>query len=141
MLIGEYSHTIDEKGRFNFPSKFREDMGDRFIVTKGFDSNSCLFVYSKEEWAHLADKILALPFSKTRNIQRFMFSSAVEVVPDKQGRILIPQNLRDYAGLNKDILVIGVQNRAEIWNSEAWEKVCEDITSESVLEAMEQLDF
>lgn len=141
MLIGEYSHTIDEKGRFNFPSKFREDMGDRFIVTKGFDSNSCLFVYSKEEWAHLADKILALPFSKTRNVQRFMFSSAVEVVPDKQGRILIPQNLRDYAGLNKDILVIGVQNRAEIWNSEAWEKVCEDITSESVLEAMEQLDF
>ena len=141
MLIGEYSHTIDEKGRFNFPSKFREDMGDRFIVTKGFDSNSCLFVYSKEEWAHLADKVLAKKKKKTRKVQRFMFSSAVEVVPDKQGRILIPQNLRDYAGLNKDILVIGVQNRAEIWNSEAWEKVCEDITSESVLEAMEQLDF
>ena len=68
MLIGEYSHNIDEKGRFNFPSKFREDMGERFIVTKGFDSNSCLFVYSKEEWSVLADKISALPFSKTRNI-------------------------------------------------------------------------
>ncbi len=141
MLIGEYSHNIDEKGRFNFPSKFREDMGERFIVTKGFDSNNCLFVYSKEEWAVLADKISALPFSKTRNIQRFMFSSAVEVVPDKQGRILIPQNLRDYAGLTKEILVIGVQNRAEIWNAEAWASVCESITSESVLEAMEQLDF
>ena len=70
-----------------------------------------------------------------------MFSSAVEVTPDKQGRILIPQNLRDYAGLTKDILVIGVQNRAEIWNSAAWKAVCEDITPESVLDAMEQLDF
>lgn len=141
MLIGEFSHNIDEKGRFNFPSKFRDDLGDRFIVTKGFDSNSCLFVYSKEEWGVLADKITALPFSKTRNIQRFMFSSAVEVIPDKQGRILIPQNLRDYAGLEKDILVIGVQNRAEIWNKDAWNKVCEEITAETVLEAMEQLDF
>lgn len=141
MLTGEYSHTIDVKGRFNFPVKFREELGESFFVTKGFDSNGCLFVYSKTEWNILADKILSLPFSKSRNIQRFMFSSAVEVTPDKQGRILIPQNLRDYAGLTKDILVIGVQNRAEIWNSEAWRKVCEDITPENVLEAMEQLDF
>lgn len=141
MLIGEYSHNVDEKGRFNFPSKFRDDMGESFVVTKGFDNNSCLFVYSKEEWATLEQKILALPFSKVRNIQRFMFASAVEVVPDKQGRILLPQNLREYAGIDKEIMVIGVSNRAEIWDKAAWEAVVSDITSESVIEAMEELGF
>ena len=100
MLIGEYQHSLDTKGRVNFPAKLREDLGESFILSKGL-GDECLFVYSEEEWNKLTEKLNSLPLSKARALQRFLFAGATQVQPDKQGRILIPQNLRDYAGLQK----------------------------------------
>ena len=118
MLIGQFEHTIDAKGRLNFPAKFREDMGDRFILTKGLDN--CIAVYSLEEWGRWEEKFKSLPDSKSRQLKRFFFASATDVEPDKQGRILIPAVLRDYAGLEKDVVLAGVGERVEIWDRSRW---------------------
>lgn len=139
MLIGEYQHSLDAKGRVNFPSRLREDLGTRFYITKGLDN--CLFVYSAEEWKVLESKIRELPMSKARTLQRFLFAGAVEVEPDKQGRVLIPANLREHAGLSKDVMIIGVSNRAEIWDSERYFASCEELTADMVAEAMDELGF
>lgn len=139
MLIGEYSHSLDVKGRVNFPAKLREGLGNRFILTKGLDG--CLFVYSEQEWLVLEDKIRTLPMSKARNLQRFLFAGAVDVEPDKQGRVLIPANLREYAGLDKDVMIIGASVRAEIWDKQRWEESCGDLTSDMVAQAMDELGF
>lgn len=139
MLIGEYAHSLDAKGRVNFPAKMRDHLGDRFILTKGLDN--CLFVYSLEEWAKLEEKIQSLPISKGRTLQRFLFSGAVDVELDKQGRIVIPPNLRDYAGLTRDVMVIGASTRAEIWDKDNWQKSCDELTPEMVEQAMDDLGF
>ena len=139
MLIGEYFHSLDAKGRVNIPSKLKEDLGEKFIVTKGLDG--CLFVYSSEEWNRLAEKIKELPLTKSRNIQRFLFASATEVSLDKQGRILIPQNLREYSKLKKEIVILGVSVRAEIWDKSSYDLMNQEITPESAAEAMEELGF
>ena len=109
------------------------------MLTKGLDN--CLFCYSMEEWARLEEKINSLPLSKSRGMQRFFFAGAVEAEPDKQGRILIPQNLRDYAHLDKDIMVIGASNRAEIWDKQAYEQSCAELTPDMVAQAMDELGF
>lgn len=137
MLIGQYQHNIDVKGRVIVPAKFREDLGERFYVTKGLDN--CLFVLSLEEWVRLEKKLQDMPISKARRLQLFFFSGAAEVETDKQGRILIPQHLRDYAGLNKDITFVGTSNRAEIWDSQRWESFNAELTEESIAEAMDDL--
>ena len=139
MLIGEYQHNIDPKGRVFVPAKFREDLGERFYVTKGLDG--CLFVLSPQEWNRLQEKIMALPISKARGLQRFFFSGAAEVEPDKQGRILIPQQLRDHAHITKDVTVIGAYSRAEIWDTESWKAFNSDLTEEKIAQAMDDLDF
>ncbi|GAA6513747.1 division/cell wall cluster transcriptional repressor MraZ [Merdimmobilis hominis] len=139
MLIGEYQHTLDPKGRVNFPARLRESLGSTFIITKGLDN--CLYVYSMEEWKVLEDKIRALPMSKSRNLQRFFFAGAAEAEPDKQGRVLIPAHLREYAGLTKDVTVIGASVRAEIWDSERYQSSCEELTSDSIAESMDELGF
>ncbi|HEX3026504.1 MAG TPA: division/cell wall cluster transcriptional repressor MraZ [Clostridia bacterium] len=139
MLIGEYQHNIDAKGRVFIPAKLRDDLGETFIVTKGLDN--CLFVYSMQEWRNLESKIRELPMSKARNLQRFFFSGAAEVEVDKQGRILLPLNLREYAGLGKDVMIVGSSIRAEIWDRSKWNEVCVGITSQSVAEAMDELEF
>lgn len=139
MLIGEYQHNMDLKGRVTVPSKFREDLGDKFYVTKGLDG--CLFIQSAAEWDRLVEKITAIPISKGREIQRHFFSGATEVEPDKQGRILIPQSLRDYAKLDKDVTVIGSANRAEIWDTARWKAYMENQTDEVVEASMDMLDF
>ena len=139
MLIGEFQHSLDAKGRVNFPAKLREDLGDRFILTKGLDN--CLAVYSYAEWKVLEDRLRALPISKSRTLQRFMFAGAVQVEPDKQGRILIPANLREYAGLDKDLMIIGASVRAEIWDKDRWLQNCEGLTCDMVAQAMEDLGF
>lgn len=139
MLIGEYQHNIDAKGRVIVPSKFREDLGECFYIAKGLDH--CLFVFSPEEWARLQEKVRAMPISKARGLQRFFFSGAAEVVPDKQGRILIPQILRDHAGLTKDVTFIGASNRAEIWNTAAWNAFNDSLTEDSIAEAMDELEL
>lgn len=139
MLIGEYTSTLDVKGRFNFPSKLRDDLGESFIITKGLDE--CLFVYSKEEWRRLEEKIRELPLSKGRTLQRFLFASAMEVQADKQGRVLLSQRLREYAHIEKDLVVIGASYRAEIWDKEHWETEGDKLSSETLETAMEELGF
>ncbi len=118
--MGEFQHGIDGKGRLIIPAKFREGLGDNFVVTKGMDN--CLFVYPINEWQLLEQKLKTLPFTKAdaRAFVRFFFSGAAECELDKQGRILLPQNLRDYAELTKDIVIIGVSSRVEIWSKERW---------------------
>ena len=138
-LMGTFSHNIDAKGRMNFPTKLRESLGDSFIVTRGLDG--CLFVYSQYEWSALEDKIRSMPLSKGKNIQRFFFSNAAEVEADKQGRILIPAHLREYAGLTKDVMVIGAVNRAEIWDKAKWDELNSSFSEEMLTEAMDELGF
>lgn len=120
MLVGEYLHTIDSKGRLILPAKFRDELGDVFIATKGLDN--CLFVYARKEWAILEEKLKRLPLAKpeARAFMRFFFAGAAELECDRQGRVLLPSNLREYAKLDKDVVVIGVSNRIEIWNGELW---------------------
>lgn len=139
MLIGEYQHNIDPKGRVIVPSRFREDLGERFYITKGLDG--CLFVLSSEEWSRLQEKISAMPVSKARGLQRFFFSGAVEAEPDKQGRVLVPQPLREYAGLVKGVTFIGASSRAEIWDSARWDAFNSTLTQDSIAQAMDSLNF
>ena len=139
MLIGEYQHTIDAKNRVIVPAKFREDLGSLFCITKGLDG--CLFVLSRKGWEQLQAKIDAMPLSKSRGLQRFFFAGAAEAEPDKQGRILIPQNLRKYAELEKDVTFIGTSTRAEIWSTEKWNRMNEELTEASIVEVMDELEF
>ena len=120
MLIGEYEHTIDAKGRLSMPSKLRRDMGEAFIVTKGLDG--CLFAFSQDEWKNFETKLKSLPLSdkNARNFVRFFLAGATECEIDKQGRFLIPSNLRETAKLEKDAVIIGVGTRLEIWDKEIW---------------------
>ncbi len=122
MFLGEYHRVIDNKGRIFIPSKFREDLIGGIIVSKGFDER-CLFLFSKDGWKRLQDKILATPVTKknTRKFSRWFFSSASEESMDQQGRAKVPQNLIEYAGLRKDIVLVGVSDRAEIWAKEKWD--------------------
>lgn len=140
VLIGEYQYSIDTKGRVNFPAKLREDLGDRFIIVKGL-GDDCLFVYSMERWKSVEEQIGALPFSKARNLQRFFFSSACEVEADKQGRVVIPANLREYAGLEKDVTIIGASSHCEIWSKERWNDCCMAQDSYTIAGAMDELGF
>ncbi|MEG0256872.1 MAG: division/cell wall cluster transcriptional repressor MraZ [Christensenella sp.] len=120
MLIGEYTHNLDVKGRVFMPAKFRDDLGESFIVTKGV--GKCLFVFSLEEWANFSGKLKDLPVADApaQSFARMLFASACECEGDKQGRILLPQRLRDYIGVIKETVIIGVMTRAEIWSQEGW---------------------
>ena len=139
MLIGEYQHNIDAKGRVIIPAKFREDLGQVFYVTKGLDG--CLFVLSAQEWERLQTKIAALPIAKSRDLKRYFFSGATDAEPDKQGRILIPEKLREHAELKKDVTIIGTSDRVEIWSTENWNKINGALTQESIAAAMDELEF
>mgnify|MGYP001308172367 CR=1 FL=1 len=121
MFLGEYHHSIDEKGRMIIPAKFRESLGSSFIVTRGLDG--CLFVYPRDEWNLLEQKLKTLPLMKSdaRAFTRFFFSGATECELDRQGRVNIPQNLREHAELTKETIVIGVSSRVEVWSKEKWE--------------------
>lgn len=122
MFMGEHHHNIDDKGRIIIPSRFRESLGKTFVITRGMDE--CLFVYPMEEWQLLEKKMENLPFTKkdARAFTRFFFSGASECELDKQGRSIIPATLRQYAGLSKECVVIGVSARVEIWSKENWER-------------------
>lgn len=139
MLIGEYSHSLDVKGRVNFPAKLREELGERFYITKGLDDN--LYVYSQAEWANLAEYIRKLPFTKAKDIQHFFFGSATEVEPDKQGRVNIATHLRVHAGLDKDITIVGSMVRAEIWDKSRWETRSQSLSASSIASLLDQADF
>ncbi|EPY10282.1 MULTISPECIES: division/cell wall cluster transcriptional repressor MraZ [Paenibacillus] len=129
MFMGEYQHSIDDKGRLIIPAKLRDSLGITFILTRGLDQ--CLFVYPMNEWEALEQKLKALPLMKAdaRAFTRFFFSGASECEWDKQGRVTIPSHLRGYAHLEKECMVIGVQNRVEIWSKDAWEQYVEQSES------------
>lgn len=126
MFMGEYHHSIDEKGRLIIPSKFRNELGESFVVTRGIEN--CLFVYSLPEWEKIVTKLKTLPFTKkdARNFTRFFLSGATTVEFDKQGRINISSPLASYANLEKECVVVGVNDRLEIWSLDSWNKFFED---------------
>ena len=139
MLIGSYQHNIDTKGRVIMPAKYREVLGEVFYATKGTDE--CIMVLSAEGWDELGKKICSLPSGQAKDLRRFFFSSAAELEPDKQGRVLIPQLLRDYAHLDKDVMIIGTGTRVEIWDLDRWNKYNSDISESQVLEIMSMYDI
>lgn len=120
MFMGEFNHSIDMKGRLILPAKFREELGESFVITRGLDQ--CLFVYPNDEWKRLEEKLKSLPFTKkdARAFTRFFFSGASVCELDKQGRASISMGLRDYAHLQKECTIIGVSTRIEIWDQETW---------------------
>lgn len=121
MFLGEFQHSIDDKGRVAIPAKFRAPLADGLVVTRGLDK--CLYVWTIDQWTEMAQKLSKLPVmqSDARRITRHFFSGAVDAKPDKLGRIIVPQFLREYAGLGDDVVVVGVYSRIEIWGKESWE--------------------
>ncbi len=141
MFMGEFQHNIDTKGRLIVPSKFREGLGESFVLTRGIDH--CLFAYPMDEWKILEEKLKKLPVTKkdARAFTRFFFSGAVECEIDKQGRINVPSPLRKYANLEKECIVIGVSNRIELWARDSWTDYVEE-SEESFAEIAENMmDF
>lgn len=131
MFLGEFAHNADAKGRVFIPSRFRDELGEGFVVTRGIDR--CLCVYPKTEWEKFSAKIDEFPTVQARKIRRFIYSAASDPQLDSQGRILIPQTLREYAGIEKDIVVLGVGAYIEIWSQQAWE-------NEKQLESSEEIE-
>ena len=141
MFIGEYSHNLDDKGRIAIPKKFRSDLHKGAVVTKGLDS--CLFLYTKKEWDKLAEKLASLPFAQvnSRAFSRSMLAGAMEVEIDGQGRIVLPEYLRQFAGLNKEVIVAGLYSRLEIWDNAKWNeyKTKTEVESTKIAEQMSEL--
>ena len=139
MFMGEYNHTIDAKGRLIIPSKFRDSLGDEFVVTKGLDG--CLFVYDNKEWSVFEEKLKSLPLTNkdARQFVRFFLAGATLAEVDKQGRILVPANLREFAGLEKEVVLVGVASRVEIWSKARWEDAASYDDVEEIAEHMAEL--
>lgn len=143
MFMGEYRHTMDEKGRVIMPAKFREALGENFVITRGLDN--CLFVYPHSEWQVLEEKLKRLPLTRqdARAFVRYLLSGAAECEFDKQGRVPIPNSLRDHGLINKDVVIIGVANRIELWSKEKWDEYLKraEESYEELAETMEELDI
>ncbi len=139
MFMGEYNHTVDAKGRLIVPSKFREQLGEEFVVTKGLDG--CLFVYENSEWKALEEKLHALPLTNAnaRKFSRFFLAGATTCEVDRQGRILLPAVLRDFAKIDKDAVLVGVGSRIEIWSKDVWNQSNTYDDMEEIAENMEGL--
>lgn len=138
-MFGTYYHSLDAKGRMAFPAKFRAEFGEKFYVTRWLDD--CLAVFSDTEWEKICEKIMSLPIGKSRELQRYLFASAAEVEPDAQGRILLPHNLIESAGLGKETVVVGVFNRAEIWDKAKWNDHLSGINSSDIENIMSELNI
>jgi MraZ protein len=141
VFLGEFSHNLDEKGRLTIPAKFRDELAGGLVVTRGIDR--CLSVYPRQVWDGLAEQIAKLPLSQrsARNFGRLIFSGAADFIPDRQGRVLIPQGLRDYAELDSDAIIIGLFDRLEIWNPDNWTSVKANVEDdpESIAEQLQEL--
>ena len=143
MFIGQYNHTIDEKGRMNIPAKYRRDLQQGVVVTRGLDH--CLFVYPKSEWEVMAEKLSRLPVSqkKSRAFARLMLAGAMDADLDGQGRVMLPEYLRQYASVKKHVIVAGLYNRLEIWDEDAWReyRTKTELESDDIAESMNDLDI
>ena len=139
MFMCEYNHTLDAKGRLIMPAKFRETLGDVFVVCKGLDH--CLYVFSNEDWEAFEEQLAALPFTnkQARTFVRFFLSGASQVEVDKQGRILLPSSLRTFAGLDKDVVLAGVGHRVEIWDKDKWDNESLDGDMDEITAMMDTL--
>ena len=139
MFMSEYNHTVDAKGRLIIPSKFREILGDEFVISKGMDG--CLFVYTNDDWKAFEEKLTSLPLinKEARQFARFFLAGAAQVEVDKQGRILLPASLRSFANLDKDVVLVGVGSRIEIWDKEKYEALSADENMDDIANAMEAL--
>lgn len=142
MFMGEYNHTVDPKGRLIVPSKFREKLGNEFVATKGLDG--CLFVYTIDEWRNIEEKFRNIPMTSkdARKFSRFFFAGAASLELDKQGRVLLPPVLREYADLQKDVVLAGVLSRIEIWSKERWMyNTYDEDEMDEIAEHMAELGF
>ena len=137
-VTGTYEHSVDAKGRLFIPAKLREELGETFYLAMGVDT--CLAIYPQESWDRFTAKFSSLPVSKSKAM-RSLFANAVKCVPDSQGRIVIPQRLRTYADLGKDVVIIGVHDRAEIWSAERWNAEEEEMTPENMAALMDSLEL
>ena len=143
MLIGEYEHSMDSKGRLIMPAKLKEDIGEKFVITRGLDG--CLFIYSQTEWKNVEEKLKTFSSTNkdTRALMRFFLAGAMESEIDKQGRFLIASSLREFAGLDKEVVIVGLLTKLEIWNKEKWLKYRqeENQTADDIVEKMENFDI
>lgn len=143
MFMSQYNHTIDAKGRVIIPAKFREKLGDSFVITKGLDG--CLYGYAEAEWKSFEEKLGTLPITNrdSRQFTRFFLAGAAECELDKQGRILIPSVLREFAGLEKDVVLVGVASKIEIWSKERWDEANEayEDNMDDIAKNLESLGF
>lgn len=138
-MTGEFQHSLDSKGRIFIPAKLREELGEIFYMTVSMER--CLCVYSAESWQSFSDKVNAMPYVRQRRM-RPLFAQAAKCELDSQGRTIVPQNLREYAGLVKNVTVVGCNNHAELWDSETWKSVYDaESTPENIAAAMEELEF
>lgn len=141
MFIGEYRHSIDEKGRIAVPQQLRKALGKKAILTRGLDQS--LFIYTFAEWKKLADKLASLPFSQanTRAFTRLMLAGAMDTEVDRQGRVIVPEYLRNYSGLKKNVVIVGVYNRVEVWDAARWEtyRAATEKDSNAIAEKMGEL--
>ena len=140
-MIGKYPAKLDDKNRLFVPAKLRDELGESFMICRGIYGKRCLCVYSTEKWNDLVEKIGMLPSAKSSVVKRFLYDGAFNVECDSQGRILIPQTLRDYAQLESDAHIIGMDSNLEVWNTELWAAENELYTPESVASIMEELNF
>lgn len=142
-LTGEYEHKLDTKGRLMMPAKLREELGCTFMITKGLDN--CLYIYPNEEWQAFAEKLNQLPMTNksARQFKRFFNSGATKCEIDGQGRILLPATLRDFANIEKEVVIIGNGEKAEIWNKAAWDAVNneEALNMDEIADKLDELDF
>jgi MraZ protein len=141
VFLGEYEHNLDDKGRLAVPARFREDLGDGVVITRGFDR--CLMGFPRAVWTRLAEQVsnLSLGQGEARNLRRLLFSGAADIMLDRQGRILIPQNLREYAGLGEQVIVAGLNTHFEIWSNERWQEVLDslDVNASAIAEQLAAL--
>jgi MraZ protein len=141
MFLGQFDHSLDNKGRLTIPSKYRPELEDGLVITRGLDN--CLWILARADWDELAAKVSKLPTTNpnARNFSRFLFSQASDTVPDKQGRVLIPQKLREFAGIDTDTVIAGVDNRIEIWSVERWNAMQEQVESNPEAYALQLQDL
>ncbi|MDR5683037.1 MAG: division/cell wall cluster transcriptional repressor MraZ [Armatimonadota bacterium] len=140
MLKGEFEYTLDDKGRVVIPPRFRRQIGDRFVVTRGFDG--CVVLYPESEWAGVEDKLRGEPLAN-RQFVRYLLGSAVEVETDRQGRFVLPPPLREHAGIQRDVVVVGLINKLEIWSRERWQQYLKQTVQDEsrLIEGMKELNL
>ncbi len=138
-FVGEYHHSLDAKNRLFIPAKFRELLGENFAIAH--TSEKCLLLFSEEEWMHYTDKLLNGIPAETKSLARRLFSQSTYATPDAQGRVIVPSNLCGLAKLEKNVVVVGVGNHAEIWSEDNWKAFCEEYSDEAIAEMFSALGF